>query len=79
MFFFPGILIAKKPIFRRLNTCEPDGFFASSEHEKVSAFESYVGYKQIHFCPVSNVKLLNKLMLFFGGARRLVCFYLISV
>lgn len=39
MFFFSGILIAKKPIFRRLNTCEPDGFFASSEHEKVSAFK----------------------------------------
>ncbi|KAG5877317.1 hypothetical protein JTB14_015868 [Gonioctena quinquepunctata] len=30
----PGILIAKKAIFRRLNTCEPDGFFASNEHEK---------------------------------------------
>lgn len=30
-----GILIAKKPVFRRLNTCEPDGFFASSETEKV--------------------------------------------
>ncbi|XP_023030316.2 uncharacterized protein [Leptinotarsa decemlineata] len=30
----PGILIAKKSIFRRLNTCEPDGFFASNEHDK---------------------------------------------
>ncbi|XP_066254164.1 uncharacterized protein [Euwallacea similis] len=30
----PGILIAKKPIFRRLNACEADGFFASSETEK---------------------------------------------
>ncbi|XP_050297655.1 uncharacterized protein LOC126737017 isoform X2 [Anthonomus grandis grandis] len=30
----PGILIAKKHMFRRLNTCEPDGFFASNEREK---------------------------------------------
>lgn len=35
LIWFVGILIAKKPIFRRLNTCEPDGFFASSETEKV--------------------------------------------
>ncbi|KAJ8971596.1 hypothetical protein NQ314_000621, partial [Rhamnusium bicolor] len=32
----PGILIAKKSIFRRLNTCEPDGFFTANEHDKVS-------------------------------------------
>ncbi|XP_060531194.1 uncharacterized protein LOC132704897 isoform X2 [Cylas formicarius] len=30
----PGILIAKKVVFRRINTCEPDGFFASHEHNK---------------------------------------------
>lgn len=30
----PGILIAKKSIFRRLNACEPDGFFASNEHDR---------------------------------------------
>ncbi|KAL1509146.1 hypothetical protein ABEB36_003931 [Hypothenemus hampei] len=30
----PGILIAKKLIFRRLNICEPDGFFASNECDK---------------------------------------------
>nr|CAH7716425.1 unnamed protein product [Callosobruchus chinensis] len=30
----PGVLIAKKAIFRRVNTCEPDGFFASTENEK---------------------------------------------
>ncbi|KAH1020042.1 hypothetical protein HUJ04_009771 [Dendroctonus ponderosae] len=30
----PGILIAKKQIFRRVNACEPDGFFASNETEK---------------------------------------------
>ncbi|XP_056640818.1 uncharacterized protein LOC130447813 isoform X2 [Diorhabda sublineata] len=30
----PGILVAKKSIFRRLNTCEPDGFFVSNDHDK---------------------------------------------
>ncbi|CAG9819517.1 unnamed protein product, partial [Phaedon cochleariae] len=30
----PGILIAKKSIFRRVNNSGPDGFFASSENEK---------------------------------------------
>ncbi|CAH1106305.1 unnamed protein product [Psylliodes chrysocephalus] len=30
----PGILIAKKCIFRRLNTCDPDGFFVSNDHDK---------------------------------------------
>ncbi|XP_076273257.1 uncharacterized protein LOC143204552 isoform X2 [Rhynchophorus ferrugineus] len=30
----PGMMIAKKSIFRRLNTCEPDGFFASNEHDR---------------------------------------------
>ncbi|XP_072386155.1 uncharacterized protein [Diabrotica undecimpunctata] len=29
-----GLLIAKKAIFRRLNTCEPDGFFVTSDHDK---------------------------------------------
>ncbi|XP_064215241.1 uncharacterized protein LOC658498 isoform X2 [Tribolium castaneum] len=30
----PGILIAKKTIFRRLNSCETDGFFTSQEYNK---------------------------------------------
>ncbi|RZC42997.1 uncharacterized protein BDFB_005852, partial [Asbolus verrucosus] len=30
----PGILIAKKAIFRRLNSCETDGFFTSQEYNK---------------------------------------------
>jgi selenocysteine lyase/cysteine desulfurase len=31
----PGILIAKKTIFRHLNSCETDGFFTSQEYNKV--------------------------------------------
>ncbi|CAH0560225.1 unnamed protein product [Brassicogethes aeneus] len=30
----PGILISKKSVFRRLSLCDPDGFFASQEHNR---------------------------------------------
>lgn len=33
---FTGILVAKKSLFKTINACEPDGFFASLEQNKVS-------------------------------------------
>lgn len=71
--FFTGILIAKKPIFRRHNTCDPDGFFAFNEHtDKVSVMNFSLSFrskkllnsKKLNYNNFS-IQIISNLKLFF--------------